>query len=35
MENFNILIQFIKENKIDPLIVAIILKIIFSRDSEK
>lgn len=34
MPNFNNLMQFIEKNKIDPLVVAIIIKIFFRNDSE-
>lgn len=34
MPNFDNLMQFIKKNNIDPLVVAIIIKIIFSDNSE-
>jgi len=34
MSNFSNLWEFLKENDIDPLIVAIIIQIIFGNDSE-
>ena len=34
MPNFNNLMQFIEKNEINPLVVAIIIKIIFSDNSE-